>query len=65
MKTFVLFCRVFYGAVVPDFTTTEAKILESCDKPFKTVTLCQVEEAKVKFIKHKDVTILTSCGPAS
>jgi hypothetical protein len=63
MKTFYLFCQVFYGPIAPEFTPQELSLLSGCEETYATLALCTSELSKVQKVKHQDVTIIPSCGP--
>lgn len=61
MKTFILFCRVFYS-IEPEYTAEEMKVLSACDQSYEQLEQCKEAEKKVQAIKRDETYMLTSCG---
>jgi hypothetical protein len=63
MKTFTLMCRVFYGAVAPEYNAQELELLKACDQTYEQLAKCEDAEKMIRAIKRVDASILTSCSP--
>lgn len=61
MKTILLFCKIFYGQTMPEYSESEQLLLSHCDQAYETEALCSVDGEKLKDMKHPDVFIFYSC----